>query len=67
MPTKVSLLWAVCGLIEYAIPPARWLLLAVSISLPFIPTHIAASIAEWACYAWAAVFSIDKIMDRIVA
>jgi hypothetical protein len=65
MPTKVSLLWAICGLVEYAIPPARWLCLVASLSLPFLPSLIVATAAEWACYAWAVVFIADKAMDRL--
>lgn len=67
MPTKVSLLWAICGLIDLAIPPARWLLLAASISLPLIPQHIASTAAEWACYAWAMVFILDKAISWLIS
>jgi hypothetical protein len=64
--SKVSLLWAICGAVDLALPYLRWLLCAASISLLFIPRQMSDTVAEWACYAWAVVFLIDKGIDRLV-
>jgi hypothetical protein len=64
---KVSLLWALCGAIDLALPALRYLLFLATLSLPVIPPSYFKIISGALCAAWAAAFAVDRLIDRITS
>lgn len=65
MPSKVSLLWAICGAVEYALMPTRWILFAVTLAVAWIPSDWVRWLAAFWGVAWLADVAVTKILRRI--
>lgn len=56
MPSKVSILWAICGGVEYALQPLRWFLLFMAIAGPWLDKEQLLLVV----WAWAGLHLLDR-------
>lgn len=66
MSSKVSILWAICAIVDSALPPARWLLSLASLSLPALPDSWQLPLAKSAALGWTVAFLLDRLLGRLV-
>jgi hypothetical protein len=56
MPSKVSFLWAFCGVVEYVLQPLRWCLTASTLAIPWLSLEQ----IQYVCAGWGAAHLMDR-------